>query len=41
MAIEQTDKSGALTVTKILGNPLKGKIAIGSNVNSNHNRRFI
>ena len=34
-------KRGALTVTKMLGIPLKGRIANGNNVNSNHNKRFI
>ena len=41
IAIEQIVKIGALIVTKILGIPLKGKTAIGSNVSNNQSRRFI
>ena len=41
IAIEKIVKRGALIVVKILGKPLKGSIAIGNNVNSNHKSLFM
>ena len=41
IAIEKIVKIGALIVVKILGKPLKGIIAIGNNINSNHKSLFM